>query len=348
MRGISLSVAIVLMVLIVSTVYLKDYADRPLSGELKDVHLEIVPGMSFKGVTGKLIEQGMIDEAWTWRIFATLKGVTHDIKAGEYLLPANLTPRQLLAKLVQGDTIRYSITIIEGSTFRQLWDAVKSHDRITQTLGSPIELQEKLGLSDPNPEGWFYPDTYHFSSGITDLQFFQRMHRYMHKVLDEEWMSRKEGVPVATPKEALILASIIEKETSVDQERNLIAAVFSNRLKRGMRLQADPTVIYGLGESFDGDIRRRDLKADTPYNTYIRKGLPPTPIALPGRASIAAALNPANSAMIYFVSKRDGTHHFSSTYKEHRAAVIKYQLRGCKQCYGGGSRGDKSGLNRDS
>ena len=338
MRGFSASVAIVLMALIVLTVYLKDYADRPLSEEFRDVRLQIAPGMSFKSATSELIEHGMIDGAWSWRIFASLSGVTHKIKAGEYLLSATLTPRQLLRKLVQGDTIRYSITVIEGSTFKQLWDAIKGNDKITQTLGSPVELQEKLGLDDANPEGWFYPDTYHFSSGITDLQFFQRIHKHMRRVLDEEWVSRKGELPIVSPKEALILASIIEKETSVDQERNLIAAVFSNRLKRGMRLQADPTVIYGMGELFDGDLSRKDLKTETPYNTYTRKGLPPTPIALPSRASIAAALNPANSEMIYFVSKRDGTHHFSSTYKEHRAAVIKYQLRGCKQCYGGGRR----------
>ena len=337
MRTISALTAIILMAFIVATVYFKNYADSPLSEKYRDVDLVIVPGMSFKDVTRELYEHGLIEEKWNWRIYARLSGTTHKIKAGEYSLSATLTPHQLLKNLVRGDTKQFSMTIIEGSTFKQLWDSVKKNDKITQTLSSPDELLEKLNLEDHNPEGWFYPDTYHFSRGITDLQFFRHIHQHMRRVLDEEWANRKEGLPVHSPKEALVLASIVEKETSADHERVMVAAVFSNRLARGMRLQADPTVIYGMGEAFDGNISRKDLVKDTPYNTYVHKGLPPTPIALPGRASIAAALNPADNEMVYFVSKRDGTHHFSSTYEEHRAAVIKYQLKGCKDCYGAGN-----------
>lgn len=337
MRPISASIAIFLMACIVSTVYINDYASRPLSEKFRDVSLLITPGMSFREITRELGQLGVIQSSWNWTVFAYVSGATHTVKAGEYSFSATLTPRELLNKLVQGATVQVSMTVIEGSTFRQLWDAVKQNERIVQTLGSVDELSEKLGLKGGNPEGWFYPDTYHFSRGITDLQFFQHVHQHMLRVLDEEWMSRKEGLSIHSPGEALILASIIEKETSADHERTLVAAVFSTRLERGMRLQADPTVIYGMGEAYDGNIRRRDLAADTPYNTYIHRGLPPTPIALPSRASIAAALNPADDEIVYFVSKRDGTHHFSSTYEEHRAAVIKYQLKGCEGCYGSSS-----------
>lgn len=338
MRTISALIAVFLMVFIALVVYFEDYADRPFSEEFDEVRLVIVPGMSFREVTQELHEQGLIGNTWSWDTFARMRGTAHEIKAGEYLFSTVLTPRQLLDKLVRGDAIPFSITIIEGSTFKQLWDAVKKNDKITQTVDSPEELLEKLDLKSRHPEGWFYPDTYHFSRGITDIQFFRHVSRHMRKVLDEEWANRKEGLPIHSPEEALILASIIEKETSLDRERAMVAAAFATRLKRGMRLQADPTVIYGMGETFTGNISRKDLKTDTPYNTYIHKGLPPTPIALPSRASIAAALNPADSEKMYFVSKRDGTHHFSSTYKEHRTAVIRYQLKGCKDCYRADSR----------
>ncbi len=330
-------IAVLSLAFIVLAVYFNDYADRPFSEKFDEVRLVIVPGMSFREATRELREHGLVRDPWSWNIFARMRGTAHEIKAGEYLFSTTLTPRQLLNKLVRGDVLQFSMTIIEGSTFKQLWDAVKKNDKITQTVSSPQELLEKLELKSPHPEGWFYPDTYHFSRGITDLQVFQHVSWHMQKVLDEEWANRKEGLPIHTPEEALILASIIEKEASVDRERAMIAAVFITRLKRGMRLQADPTVIYGMREAFAGNIRRKDLRADTPYNTYIHKGLPPTPIALPSRASIAAVLNPADSEMVFFVSKRDGTHHFSATYKEHRGAVVRYQLKGCKDCYGAGA-----------
>lgn len=325
---IAFSIAIILL-----SIYFKDYADRPLSSDSKEVTLTIPPGMSFKDVTQELFRHGLIKQKLTWDIFGRLSGATNAIKAGEYSFSTSLTPGQLLNKLVRGDTIQFSLTVIEGWTFKQLWAAVKQHDKIAHTVSSPEELLAKLDLKNQHPEGWFYPDTYHFPAGMTDVEFFQRAFQYMLKVLDEEWTNRKTDTLLKSPEEVLTLASIIEKETSVEDERTLVAAVFTTRLKRGMRLQTDPTVIYGMGESYDGNISRKYLKTDTPYNTYLHKGLPPTPIALPSRASIAAALNPADSEVVYFVAKGDGTHHFSSTYEEHREAVIKYQLKGNKDRY---------------
>ncbi|MCY3803092.1 MAG: endolytic transglycosylase MltG [Gammaproteobacteria bacterium] len=328
-------IAVVLLALIVLTAYFKDYAERPLSVDSEQVELVIVPGTSFREVTRQLHEAGIISNRWSWDTYARISGAAHEIKAGEYLLVRTLSPRQLLHKLVQGEGTQFAVTVIEGSTFKQLWEAVQKNDKITKTVSSPEKLLTKLNLKSSHPEGWFFPDTYRFSPGVTDVQFFQHLAQYMQSVLDEEWAKKKPDLPIHTQEEALILASIIEKETTVDYERAMISAVFTTRLRRGMRLQADPTVIYGMGDAYDGNIRRKDLKKDTPYNTYLHKGLPPTPIALPGRASIAAALNPADSEMMFFVAKRDGTHHFSSTYSEHRKAVIRYQLKGCKNCYGG-------------
>ena len=333
MRKLSaLLIAISVMITLFS-IYYKHYADMPLSDNYAKINLIIEPGMSFSSITQQLKKIGLISNELPWNIFGRLNGATDEIKAGEYLLEQNLSPRKLLSKLIRGDTIQFSLTVVEGWTFDQLWDAVKKHEKITHTVKTQNELLEKLDFKNRHPEGWFYPDTYFFPTGTTDVDFFQRAFQHMIKVLDEEWPNRQGDIPLKSPNEALILASIIEKETSVEDERKMVAAVFVTRLKRGMRLQTDPTVIYGLGESYDGNIRRKDLKSDTPYNTYLHKGLPPTPIALPGRASIAAALNPANTDVVYFVSKGDGTHHFSSTYEEHREAVIKYQLNGNSKLY---------------
>ena len=330
MRKLSALVIAIAITITLVSIYFVSYINSPLSNKVSNEYIIIEPGMSFKEASIRLNERGLIKEILPWNVFGRLSGATNAIKAGEYSLSTDLTPRQLLDKLIKGDTILFSLTIIEGWTFKQLWESVKRHDKIIQTANSPEELLDKLDISSHHPEGWFYPDSYHFPAGTTDVAFFQRAFKYMVKVLNEEWSKRKQGIPLQSPEEALTLASIIEKETSVEDERGIVAAVFNTRLKRGMRLQTDPTVIYGMGESFDGNIRRRDLEADTPYNTYLHKGLPPTPIALPSRASIAAALSPADSEAIYFVAKGDGTHHFSSTYEEHREAVVKYQLKNNK------------------
>ena len=293
------------------TIYFKDYANKPLSSNDAEVQLVIEPGMNFKQITQQLVANGLVSEILPWNIFGRISGASNSIKAGEYTLKRNLSPVQLLNKLIKGETIQFSLTVIEGWTFNQLWDAVISHEKIKQSATSKEELLEDLGFAGQNPEGWFYPDTYHFPANTTNVEFFKRAHEFMQTVLEEEWSARSKETPLQSAEEALTLASIIEKETSVSDERDLVAAVFVTRLKRDMRLQTDPTVIYGMGEAYDGNIRRKDLKTDTPYNTYVHKGLPPTPIALPSRASIRAALNPADSEVIFFVSKGDGTHHFS-------------------------------------
>ncbi len=314
------------------SIYFKDYANKPLSLTDEEVQLVVEPGMHFKQITHLLVEAGVVKEILPWQIFGRLSGVSSSIKAGEYTFQANLSPVQLLNKLIKGSTVQFAITVVEGWTFNQMWEEVNKHEKIKQVAKTKQELLELLEI-EKHPEGLFYPDTYHFPAGTTNVEFFQRAHEYMEGVLQEEWANRDKDTNLKTADEVLILASIIEKETSVDDERELVAAVFNTRLKRNMRLQTDPTVIYGMGDEYQGNIRRKDLKEDTPYNTYVHKGLPPTPIALPSRASIAAALHPADTEVIFFVSKGDGTHHFSKTYDEHRNAVIKYQLGGKKHKY---------------
>ena len=328
MRSLSALIILISVAITLLSIYLNDYANKPLSKSTEEIPFVIQSGMSFADVTDELNTLGVIKEKLPWEILGRTRGATNSIQAGEYTLTANLTPLQLLDKLIRGDVVQLSFTIIEGWTFKQLWEAVNASENIVHTVKSSEELLAKLDLENQHPEGWFYPDTYHFPAGTTDVEFFQRAYQHMVKVLDDEWSNKNESSPLKTPMEALIMASIIEKETSVEEERTKVAAVFVTRLKRGMRLQTDPTVIYGMGESYDGNIKRKDLKADTPYNTYVHKGLPPTPIALPSRASIAAALNPADTEVVYFVAKGDGTHHFSKTYEEHKKAVIKYQLNG--------------------
>lgn len=327
----SLLIIMTIMVTMLS-IYFKDYANKPLSLDVKQVQLVVEPGMHFKQITQVLVERGMIKETLPWHVFGRLSGASNAIKAGEYTLQTNLSPVQLLNKLIKGDTVQFAMTVIEGWTFNQLWEEVQKHEKIKQVATTKDELLEMLGI-DQHPEGLFYPDTYHFPAGTTNVEFFQRAYDYMTKVLQEEWSNRPKDTLLKTAEEVLTLASIIEKETSVDDERELVAAVFNTRLKRNMKLQTDPTVIYGMGDEYKGNIRRKDLKTDTPYNTYVHKGLPPSPIALPSRASIAAALHPADSEVLFFVSKGDGTHYFSKTYDEHRDAVIKYQLGGKKHKY---------------
>jgi UPF0755 protein len=232
--------------------------------------------------------------------------------------------------VTEGDYAQDVITLVEGWTFQQIRKALDEHPGVrhdTAGLGD-AEIVQRLEIAQSSAEGWFFPDTYHFSKGTSDVAILRRAHRLMRATLTQQWEQRLPGLPLATPYEALILASIIEKETGQPSERRMVAAVFVNRLRLGMRLQTDPTVIYGMGTSFDGNLRKRDLAADTPYNTYIRSGLPPTPIALPGLASISAALNPAESDALYFVSRGDGTSHFSRTLVEHDRAVAKYQRSG--------------------
>ena len=326
-----LSVLGFLIPAIVGATLVADYSrfiDHPVNLGEKTLLYEITPGSSFRKVVTELHHQGIIDKPYYWRLLARVQGKANKIKAGHYHLVGRMSPTELLDVFVNGKTVQYSLTLLEGWNFRQVLDAVTSHSEIKITLAEGEELMALLGQPGMNPEGWFYPDTYFFPKGTTDVQFLARSHKLMDDRLQQEWASRADGLPLKTPYEALILASIVEKETAIPDERPMIAAVFLTRLKKRMRLQTDPTVIYGMGENYDGNIRSRDLRRDTPYNTYLHRGLTPTPIAMPSGAALRAVLNPAKTKALYFVAKGDGSHHFSETYQEHRKAVIKYQLGG--------------------
>jgi UPF0755 protein len=269
-------------------------------------------------------------QPWAFEAVARVAGNPADIKAGQYEIRSGVTPLELLGKLVRGEVALTEIAFIEGWSFKQLRDALDAHPDVRHDTRGLVdaEVMRRLQAPSENPEGLFFPDTYRFAKGASDFEILRSAYRAMAKRLDAAWAQRQADVPLASPYEALILASIVEKETARGDDRAMIAAVLVNRLRAGMKLQADPTVIYGLGSAFDGNLRKRDLVADTPYNTYTRDGLPPTPIALPGLASIEAVLNPARTDALYFVARGNGTSEFSRTLEEHNRAVTKYQLGG--------------------
>ncbi|MDP1681334.1 MAG: endolytic transglycosylase MltG [Burkholderiales bacterium] len=287
----------------------------------------VKPGTTMRGVAQQLAQEGVVAQPLLFTWMARLSGKGSALKAGNYELEAALTPWDLLQKLTKGDVTLSEVKFIEGWTFQQMRQALDRAPGLqheTQAL-SPEEIMVRLGFPDQHPEGRFFPDTYFFSSGMSDLGILARAHKLMQAQLDSAWRERAPNLPYATPDEALIMASIIEKETGQAIERPMIAGVFINRLRIGMLLQTDPTVIYGLGESFDGNLRRRDLLTDTPYNTYTRAGLPPTPIAMPGLGALQAALHPAQTQALYFVARGNGLHQFSSTLAQHNQAVNRYQ-----------------------
>ena len=288
----------------------------------------IKPGMNLKQVAQDLTQQGVLAHPYYFMLEGRLQGSESRLKAGEYLLKPGVTQRQLLELFVRGKVVQHSLTLIEGWSFRQLMDEVVSNGTLVQTLSNIDSKTVMAALSVPeiHPEGRFFPDTYHFPIGMTDIEFLHRAYVKMERVLEEEWQQREAGLPYKTSDEALIMASIIEKETAVAEERAAIAGVFVRRLQKGMKLQTDPTVIYAMGNDYHGNIRRQDLKIDSPYNTYFYAGLPPTPISLPGVEAIHAALHPEDGETLYFVAKGDGSHYFSKTLKEHNRAVARYQL----------------------
>jgi UPF0755 protein len=315
-----------------TALWLKVEMDDALASKLEltePIIYEIRPGQSLAGVAHELTRLRILQRPAFLIWNARLNGVASMIKAGEYQLSPGLSAAGLLELFVSGRVFQRSLTIVEGWTFLELLDAVRSAPTLESTLDgvAPENVMAKIGFSDVHPEGRFLPDTYHFPKGTADVDFLIRAFRAMEHYLNEAWSGRDAGLPFDTPYEALILASIVEKETAVAEERGRIAGVFVERLRRSMRLQTDPTVIYGIGAAFDGNLRRRDLDRDTPYNTYTRKGLPPTPIANPGPASITAVMHPVVDGSLYFVAKGDGSHHFSATYEEHNQAVTRYQLR---------------------
>jgi UPF0755 protein len=291
----------------------------------RDGHVFVLqPGSSGSDIVAQLAERGFTRPGWTWRLLMRLE--PHVYRSGEYQLDFGMGPREVLTELASGRVIQYRLTLVEGWTFRQLARSLDANEQLEHRyeLSDPAVWPDLLAALDlTHPEGWFLPETYQFTRGDADLDILQRAHRSMRAELDAAWSARDKDLPLKSPYELLILASIVEKETALDSERSEVAGVFVRRLQKGMRLQTDPTVIYGLGEAFDGDIRRRDLQADTPYNTYTRAGLPPTPIAMPGRASLHAAARPAKGETLYFVADGNGGHTFSVTLEEHQAAVRK-------------------------
>jgi UPF0755 protein len=307
----------------------RNFVDAPLDLPRQGVLYQLQPGSTVRTLAIDLNRQGFLKRPLYLRIWARWDGSAQQIKAGEYRIAYGSTPRQLLRQLTAGKEVSYSLTLVEGWSFDQIVDTVAGESRLKHTLEglSTAEIMEKMGHAGEYPEGRFLPDTYHFPRGTTDLAFLSRAYDAMQQVLEQEWAKRDAGLPLHSPYEALILASIVEKETGLATERPQIAGVFIRRLQRGMRLQTDPTVIYGMGDAFDGNIRRKDLKAESPYNTYLHKGLPPTPIATPGVAAIRAVLRPASGKSLYFVAKGDGSHEFSDTLKGHNRAVRKYQLK---------------------
>ena len=306
------------------------WIQAPIETREPTVDFRIVPGSSLRAAAAQMREAGIAINPDLLALLARWQGVATAIKAGSYSVKRGVTPEQLLAKLARGDMTQGELALIEGWTFRQWRARLDQHpDLRHETVGlAEEEIAARLGIAGEPLEGWLFPDTYLFDKQSSDLELLARARRAMQKRLDASWPERAAGLPYRTPYDALIMASIVEKETGRGSDRPLVAAVFVNRLRLGMPLQTDPTVIYGLGERFDGNLRRRDLQGDTPYNTYLRGGLPPTPIAMPGMASIQAALHPADSDALYFVARGDGSSQFSRTLDEHNKAVNKYQRGG--------------------
>ncbi len=300
------------------------FLQTPLAITAQGQLFQLQPGMSGVNIVQQMAHLEMTVPGWEWRLLMRLE--PHVYRAGEYQLTPGMLPQQVLAELASGRVVQYRITLVEGWNFRQFASAIIANDvlRHEMDLEAPAQwpaLAGRLGVE--HLEGWFLPETYQFTRGDSDLDVLVRAHAAMKRELDRAWAARDPEIPIDSSYKLLILASIIEKETALEAERDQVAGVFVRRLKKGMRLQTDPTVIYGLGEAYDGDIRRRDLQTDTPYNTYTRHGLPPTPIAMPGVASLMAAARPATGDSLYFVADGNGGHTFSSTLEEHQKAVRK-------------------------
>ena len=304
------------------------FATQPLALQASPLDFTVKAGSTLRSASRQIEDAGVAMPAWQFTLLGRALGKAAEIKAGSYQLAEGVTPLKLLEKLTRGDVTQAEIVLLEGWTFRQMRAALDAHAHVRHDTAGLTERQimEKLG-AEGAAEGRFFPDTYLFAKGSSDLEVLKRSYRQMEKLLLTEWEQRQANLPYASPYEALIMASIVEKETGPSQDRAQIASVFINRLRKGMPLQTDPTVIYGLGERFDGNLRKRDLQADGPYNTYTRTGLPPTPIAMPGLASIQATLHPARTDAYYFVARGDGSSQFSRTLEEHNRAVAKYQLR---------------------
>lgn len=315
------------------------WAQRWLNGELnvpeQGYVYELRSGGSLSLLAHDLARAGILKHPRMLSAYARLTSNTN-IKVGEYRIKPGETPMSLLQRLVRGDVITYQVTFVEGWTFRQALIHLQGSQKINVLLATDELLNqflEDLEIENGNPEGWFFPDTYQYVAATSDKEILQRAYIKMKDVLATEWANRADNLPYENPYQALIMASIVERETGVVSERQQIAGVFVRRLQRNMRLQTDPTVIYGMGESYTGNIRRSDLRRPTPYNTYVIRGLPPTPIALPGREAIHAALHPEPGEALFFVARGDGSHQFSATLEEHNRAVRQYQIEQRAQDY---------------
>ncbi len=312
--------------------WLAYYAISPLKLQPNSQEITIQPKSGLRSIAKQLVKQGVLNEPWRFILIAKLLNKQSYLQAGNYTLNKNVSPYQLLLSLNHGKTTQGSITFIEGRTFAQMHEKIIKNEAIKQTITglSESEMMKLMGSDYRVAEGLFFPDTFYFDRNTADTVILKRSYDAMRSKLAKAWEGRDTNLPYKNSYQALIMASIIEKETGKASERPMIAGVFINRLRIGMRLQTDPTVIYGMGARYEGNIRKKDLLADTPYNTYTRDGLPPTPIAMPGIAAIDAALHPEKTKALYFVGKGDGSHVFSNNLVEHNLAVVRYQLKNNK------------------
>ena len=318
-----------MLIFIPLLVWIVHFLVTPLHINKVDLAIEIEPGSSLKAIAFQLVDEKILNEPWRFILLTKALGQSKKLRPGNYNLNPNITPYQLLKSFLEGRATEGSITFIEGQDLQSMLEKIKANDSIKKTI-KPLDTKAiaiAVGIPYESAEGQFFPDTYYFSRNTTDIEILQRAYKAMQKKLNYEWARRAEEVPYENSYEALTMASIIEKETGKSIEANLISGVFIHRLSIKMKLQSDPTVIYGLGNKFTGDITKKDLLTDTPYNTYTRDGLPPAPITMPGLISIRAALHPTKTDALYFVGKGDGTHYFSTSLNEHNSAVRKYQIK---------------------
>jgi UPF0755 protein len=322
-----IAAVLVLVVGLAGYLGLRYHAGSALLTNAAPVRVVLEPGSGLRALARQMHQKGFVSHPLVFLLEARLHGGAERLQAGVYEIRAGMSVNDLLAAMIRGDAVRDRIRFIEGWTFSQMRAAMDAHPGLRHdTAGWTVStLLERIGAIEKHPEGLFFPDSYHFAAGSSDLVVWRKAYAHMRSMLESAWRERSTDVPVTTPYEALILASIVEKETGRPEDRPRIAAVFANRLRIGMRLQSDPTVIYGMGQAFDGNLRRVDLERDTIYNTYVRAGLPPTPIAAPGADALRAATNPPASRALYFVARGDGTSEFSDNLDDHNRAVNRYQ-----------------------
>ncbi len=329
MRLLKILLLICLLAVIGISAWLYNFAKTPLHLTPEAQEITVAPKSSLKSIANQLVAQKVLSQALPFVLLARVTNKESSLQAGNYTVNKNITPYQLLLSLNHGRATQGSITFIEGKTFKIIREKLAKNDAIKSTIQdlSDAEVMRVVGDGEPHAEGLFFPDTFYFNRGTADIVMLKRSYEGMQSKLASAWANRAPNLPYKNSYQALVMASIVEKETGKASERPMIAGVFLNRMRIGMRLQTDPTVIYGMGDNYNGNIRKKDLQRDTPYNTYTRAGLPPTPIAMPGLASIEAALHPETTKAMYFVGKGDGSHAFASNLVEHNHNVAKYQLK---------------------